>query len=61
MLAALLCTVAFGEVFVGDEAATPQIFSGAMMPHGKDITTRCNLSAPLSDGMLGRWGLLGLA
>lgn len=26
MLAALLCTVAFGEVFVGDEAATPQFF-----------------------------------
>jgi hypothetical protein len=61
MLAALLCTVAFGEIFVGDEAATPQFFSGAIMPHGKDTTTRWNLSAPMSGGMLGRWGLLGLA
>jgi hypothetical protein len=31
------------------------------MPHGKDTTTRWNLSAPLSGGVLGRWGLLGLA
>jgi hypothetical protein len=53
--------VAFGEVFVGDGAATPQFSQDAIMPHGKDITTRWNLNAPMSDGMLGRWGLLGLA
>jgi hypothetical protein len=37
------------------------VFSGAIVPHSKDITTRWNLSTPMSDGMLGRWGLLGLA
>ncbi len=31
------------------------------MLYGKDITTRWDLSAPPSGGILGRWGLLGLA